>query len=57
MEKFQVTAKFGNIYEIVGSDTVDEAEAYRLFNLYQNACRSPRMYKIVGNGSRLVKGN
>lgn len=55
MDKFQVTAKFGNIFEVVGHDVVDETEAQRLFDRMINAGREVRLHKIVGDGSRLVK--
>lgn len=54
MRRYQVTALFGNIFRIVGADSVDYAEATRLLNLMQKAGRKVRVYEIVGAGSRLV---
>ncbi len=55
MRRYQVTAKFGNIFEVVGADSVDYPEATRLFGLMQNAGRTVRMHEIIGAGSHLVK--
>lgn len=55
MNKFQVTAAFGNVFEVVGHDEVDQAEAYRLFDRIRNAGRTVRLYALTASGSRLVR--
>lgn len=55
MFKYQVTAQFGNIFEVVGNDEVNEVEAHRLFNLYKNVGRPVRMWLVCGNGSRIIQ--
>lgn len=51
MNRFQVTARFGNSYEIVGADTVDRAEADRLATIHHNAGRDVHVHKLIGDGS------
>jgi hypothetical protein len=55
MNKFQVTAAFGNIFEVVGADEVNQAEAYRLFDRMRNSGRAVRLYALTATGSRLVR--
>ena len=55
MTKYQVTALFGNVFEVVGEDEVGEVEAHRLFNLYRNSGRAVNLWLIGARGGRLIK--
>lgn len=54
-DRYQVTARFGNVYRIVGADTVDREEATRLTNVLHFANRDVRVHKLVGDGSVVVQ--
>lgn len=53
MTKYQITAKFGNAFEVVGKDEVSYAEADRLLSVYYGN-RETHIHKIIGDGSREI---
>lgn len=56
MTEYQVTARFARLgWQTVGKDSAGELEALKLFQIYKNTGRPVRLYKIVGDGSRMVK--
>lgn len=53
MIKYQITAKFGNTFEVVGEDEVSFARADELLSVY-HGIRETHIHKLVGNGSRQI---
>lgn len=52
---FQVTALFGNKFEIVGDDSyADRGAAIRIADRFRNAGREVHIHEISGSGSRLL---
>lgn len=55
MDRFQVTAKFGNSFDIVGPDsTPDFFEADALKTKFENVGREVRVHRIAGASSTLI---
>lgn len=54
MNLFQVTARFDNVWDVVGDDTVNRAEADRLARIFHNTGRDVCVHQIEGAGSRVA---